>query len=86
MPLMPRSVTEFYWEFMAWLRPLGIQVIINTLPSEVVDPIPCNQDQVHASYDPVSVNRFWRVLVQVDKVFEEFRSRFLGKSSPVHFF
>jgi len=61
-------------------------VIINTLPSEVTNPIRCDEDFVHASYDPEYANRFWRILVQSDKVFKAFRSQFIGKSSPVHFF
>ncbi len=86
LPLIPRSVAAFYREFMSCLHALGIEVTINTLPSEVKHPIPCDQDEVHASYDPVSAHRFWRILVQVDKVFKEFRSHFIGKCSPVHFF
>ena len=86
LPLIPRSVAAFYQEFMASLHALGIEVTINTMPSEVQHPIRCDQDEVHASYDPVYAHRFWRILVQVDKVFKEFRSPFLGKSSPVHFF
>lgn len=86
LPLIPRSVAEFYAEFMASLRALGIQVNINTLPSEVKNPIPCEQDHVHASYDPVYANRFWRILLQIDENFKEFRSHFSGKCSPVHFF
>jgi hypothetical protein len=86
IPLIPRSVSAFYQEFMASLQALGIEVTINTLPSEIKYPIPCDQDEVHASYDPGAVQRFWRILVQVDRVLTEFRSRFLGKSSPVHFF
>jgi hypothetical protein len=86
MPLIPRTVAAFYREFMACLQALGIEVTINTLPSEVQHPIRCDEDEVHGSYDPVSAHRFWRILVQVDKVFKEFRSPFLGKCSPVHFF
>jgi len=61
-------------------------VTINTLPSEVTNPIRCDEDFVHASYDPEYAHRFWRILVQSDKVFKAFRSQFIGKSSPVHFF
>jgi Family of unknown function (DUF5996) len=86
LPLIPRSVAAFYQEFMATLHALGIEVTINTLPSEVKNPIRCEEDEVHASYDPVYAHRFWRILVQVDKVFKEFRSHFIGKCSPVHFF
>ena len=86
LPLIPRSVAAFYKEFMASLHALGIEVTINTLPSEVKHPIRCDEDEVHASYDPVYAHRFWLILVQVDKVFKEFRSHFIGKCSPVHFF
>jgi hypothetical protein len=86
MPLIPRSVADFYREFMEALRSLNINVIINTLPSEVTNPIRCDEDFVHASYDPEYANRFWRILAQSDKVFKAFRSQFIGKSSPVHFF
>ena len=86
LPLIPRSVAAFYREFMACLQALGIEVTINTLPSEVQDPIRCDEDELHASYDPVYAHRFWRILVQVDTVLKEFRSHWIGKSSPVHFF
>jgi len=86
LPLIPRSVAAFYREFMASLQALGIEVTINTLPSEVHNPIRCDEDEVHASYDPVYANRFWRILVQTDTVLKRYRSPFRGKSSPVHFF
>jgi hypothetical protein len=86
MPLIPRSVAAFYREFMDCLRALGIEVTINTLPSEVQNPIHCDIDEVHASYDPVYAQRFWRVLVQTSTVMQRYRAPFLGKSSPVHFF
>ena len=86
MPLIPRTVAAFYREFMACLHALGIEVTINPMPSEVQHPIRCDEDEVHASYDPVYAHRFWRILVQVDKVFKQFRSPFLGKSSPIQFF
>src|SRR5260370_34763022 len=56
------------------------------MPGEIPDPIPFDQDRVHASYDRVSVEKFWRILLSVDTVFNDFRARFIGKSSPVHFF
>ncbi len=84
--LEPRSVADFYREFMAALRSLDIAVKIWTTPVEVPNPIPFEQDSGHASYDADSVNRFWRILVLADTIFKEFRSSFLGKSSPVHFF
>jgi Family of unknown function (DUF5996) len=86
LPLTPRSVADFYREVMAALDDLDIKVKIWTMPVEIPDPIPFEQDQQHASYDPEYANRFWRTLAQVDKVFTQFRSRFIGKSSPVHFF
>ncbi len=86
LPLIPRAVAAFYQEFMACLHALGIEVTINTMPCEVQHPIRCDEDEVHSSYDPVYVHRFWRILVQVDTVLKRYRSFFLGKSSPVHFF
>jgi hypothetical protein len=86
LPLIARSVASFYQEFMAALRALGIEVKINTLPSEVQNPIRFEQDEVHASYDPFYVRRFWHVLVQIESVLKHYRSHFIGKSSPIHFF
>ena len=84
--LQPRLVVDFYRELMSALHSLGIQVKIWTMPVEVSNPIPFDQDTQHASYDPEYANRFWRILVSVDAIFKEFRARFLGKSSPSHFF
>jgi hypothetical protein len=84
--LFPRSVAEFYHEIMGALRALGIDVTVNPLPQEVPNPIRCDEDDVHASYDPEYAQRFWRILVQTDRVFKESRSRFIGKCSPVQFF
>ena len=84
--LYPRSVADFYQEFMRTLSSLGFEVKIWHVPVEVPDPIPFDQDQQHASYDPMYANAFWRVLIQVDEVLKEFRGKFIGKSSPVHFF
>jgi len=86
LPLIPRSVASFYQEFMAALKALGIEVTINPLPSEVANPIRCDEDDMHASYDPVYAQRFWRVLMLTDAVMKRYRSAFLGKCSPVHFF
>jgi Family of unknown function (DUF5996) len=86
LPLMPRSVAAFYDEFMTALHILGIDVTIDTLPCEVKNPIRFNVDNVHASYDKEYANRFWRILVQTDLVMQRFRSSFLGKCSPIHFF
>ena len=84
--LRPKSVAAFYREVMAALSELNIDTRINTTPNEVDPAIPFDQDEEHRSYDPEYANRFWRVLLQSDRVFQEFRSRFCGKSSPVHFF
>jgi len=86
MALSPRSVADFYREFMECLAALGIQVKIWKMPCEVPNPIPFDRDTEHASYDPEYANRFWRILVSTDEIFKEFRARFIGKSSPVHFF
>jgi hypothetical protein len=84
--LVPRSVADFYQELTALLGSLNLEVKISRGPDEVPDPIPFAEDHTHASYDPEYANRFWRILVQSDRVFKEFRSRFIGKCSPVHFF
>jgi len=86
LKLEARSVADFYQEVMKTLRSLDIEVKINARPDEVPDPIPFAEDQEHASYDPEYVGRFWRILLQSAKIFTEFRSRFIGKCSPVHFF
>jgi hypothetical protein len=86
VPLRAQTVAQFYRAVMDALRELGIEVQINTTPNEVDPAIPFDQDDKHASYDPAYANRFWRVLLQSDRVFKEFRSEFCGKCSPVHFF
>ena len=86
LTLAPRSVAEFYSETMAALKSLGIAVSIWSTPVEVEDRTPFEQDDKHAAYDADYAQRFWRVLVQTDRILTEFRSRFIGKVSPVHFF
>jgi hypothetical protein len=86
MGLFPRSVADFYAEYMASLASLGIEVEIHRTPVEFDDPTPFDEDQHHASYDTEYVERFRRILIHCDRVFHQFRSRFLGKCSPVHFF
>lgn len=86
LALAPRSVADFYAELMATLRGVGIDVTIWTTPVEVLNPIPFEQDHVHAAYDAEYAQRLWRILLWSDAVFTEFRGRFIGKSSPVHFF
>jgi hypothetical protein len=85
-PLQPMSVADFYAAFMGRLRRLGIDVHIWTMPSEIVDAVPFEQDRTHAQYDREYVERFRQVLVQAARVMNEFRCRFIGKVSPVHFF
>ncbi len=86
MGLYPRSVADFYSEYMACLRSLGIEVSINPNPVEFDDDTPFDEDWHHESYDAKHVESFRRILINCDRVFKEFRSRFIGKSSPVHFF
>ncbi|HEV2305570.1 MAG TPA: DUF5996 family protein [Candidatus Acidoferrales bacterium] len=86
LALAPRSVADFYREFMDALASLGIRVKIWPMPVEIPNPIRFDEDRVHASYDAEAAHRFWRALVSVNSIFNEFRSRFIGKSSPVHFF
>lgn len=83
--LVPRSVADFYQEVMDTLSASGITVQIWTMPQEVA-PIPFERDRQHTAYDPESVQRLWRILLQADRVMNVFRSRFIGKASPVHFF
>lgn len=84
--LAPMTVAEFYDRTMQTLRDLGIEMTIWTMPVEVADAIPFEQDHQHKSYDADAAQRFWRVLVQTDRVMKQFRSGFIGKVSPVHFF
>jgi len=84
--LRPQPVAKFYREVMNALAEMKLPVTINTTPNEIENPIPFDQDEEHRSYVPEYANRFWRVLLQSDRVFKEFRSRFCGKCSPVHFF
>jgi hypothetical protein len=84
--LQSQSVAKFHEAVMKALNDLELPVKINMLPNEIENPIPFDKDQEHRSYDPEYANWFWRVLVQSDRVFKEFRSRFCGKCSPVHFF
>ncbi len=84
--LAPMAVADFYAAFMETLRGLGIDVHIWTMPSEIENAIPFDRDRRHAQYDPFSAQKFWQALVQADRVMKIFRSRFIGKASPVHFF
>lgn len=84
--LQSRTVADFEMEFLALLKSLGIQVKIWNMPVEIPNPIRFDQDRVHGAYDPRYANTFWRILVTVDSILKEFRSGFIGKVSPVHFF
>ena len=84
--LMPRTVAEFYFELMTALHSLGIDAKVWTMPVEVPRPVRFNLDEAHSSYDAQYAHRFWKILAGVNTVLTEFRSRFIGKVSPVHFF
>jgi len=84
--LAGHSVASFHAAIMAELAQLGIHVAINEMPNELPEPIRFSQDHQHASYDPDAVRRFLQILVNSDRVFKQFRTAFLGKASPVHFF
>lgn len=86
LPLQAESVAAFHSRLFRALSDIGLQVTINGRPNEVADPIPFAEDQVHASYDRDSVRRFHRVLLAADRALKDFKTSFLGKSSPVHFF
>ena len=86
IPLEPMSVATFYRRVMDELRALGISVRIVRSPNEVPSPIPFDADETHRSYDRDAVRRFWEILVQADRILKQFRSRFIGKCSPVHLF
>jgi hypothetical protein len=86
LPLRPQMVADFYHEVMKALAELGVAVKIWPVPVELPDPIPFEQDTVHRAYDRDAVAIFWRIFSWADAVLKEFRARFIGKSSPVHFF
>ncbi|MBV9222361.1 MAG: hypothetical protein JO366_17375 [Methylobacteriaceae bacterium] len=86
LALEPQTVADFYARYMDVLTDIGVPVAINEMPNELANPIRFSQDRVHAAYDAAAARRFWRALVQIDRVLKRFRSGFLGKSSPVHFF
>lgn len=86
IPLRPQSVAVFYREVMRALDELDLPVTIDRMPNELPEAIPFDEDETHRSYDADAAHRFWRVLLQADRVFKKFRARFCGKCSPVHFF
>jgi hypothetical protein len=84
--LAPKSVATFYSEFCDALASLGIAIKIDRVPNELPDPKPFHEDHAPRAYDPDAARLFWHALVQADRVLQRFRTRFIGKSSPVHFF
>jgi hypothetical protein len=84
--LRPQSVAAFYRRLQNEMGKLDFQVNIHVKPNEVPNAIRFDQDESHCAYDPMYANRFWRALVQADRLFKQFRARFVGKCSPVHFF
>ncbi len=86
LPLRQESVADFYRATLDLLGSVGVAVKINLTPNEVPNPIRFPDDRIHAAYDPAAAHRFWRALMQADRVFKLFRTSFIGKASPVHFF
>lgn len=86
LPLRPQPVADFYHEVLAALDGLGLPMKIHPMPNEIPDAMPFDQDQVHASYDAEYANRCWRVMAQTERLLKQFRARYCGKCSPVHFF
>lgn len=84
--LEPQTVASFYGRLMKEMEKLDLRVPICKIPNEVPDPVPFDRDEIHRAYDREYVHRFWLILVQADRVFKQFRARFIGKCSPVHFF
>jgi hypothetical protein len=85
-PLEPQSVAEFYKRLMKELDRLQLHIAMRVTPCEIAEPLPFDQDETHCAYDKAYANRYWQILVQADRVFKQFRVRFIGKCSPVHFF
>ena len=86
MRLRAQSVADFYSQVVAALTELEIRLRIDERPNEIPDAVPFSEDRIHAAYDPIYARCFWRLLVQADRVFKIFRTGFIGKCSPVHFF
>jgi hypothetical protein len=86
LPLAPMAVADFHGRLLALLADPDMEVRIHDLPNELPNPIPFSRDRDHASYDADYAHRFWQVLLNADRAFKEFRARFIGKCSPVHFF
>ena len=85
-PLVPQSVATFYRRAKELLGGLGIAMDINPIPCEIAEPVAFTEDHVHAAYDSAAAHDFWRALIQADRVFKLFRTGFIGKASPTHFF
>ena len=85
-PLKAMTVAAFYRLLMEELERLGLRVAIVRRPCEIAAPIPCDRDETHGSYDSECVNRYWRILVQAERVLRVFRAPFIGKVSPIHYF
>jgi hypothetical protein len=86
LALSPQPVADFYNAVLGALTELGLSIQIHPAPNEIAEAVPFSKDRVHRSYDPEYSQRFWHVLLQADRVFKYFRTGFLGKASPVHFF
>jgi Family of unknown function (DUF5996) len=86
LPLEPQPLADFYHRVIDLLDDIGVAIVIHEMPNEVPNPIRFSEDRTHAAYDPAAAHRFWLALVQADRVFKLFRTGFLGKGSPVHFF
>jgi hypothetical protein len=86
IPLESRPVADYYKDIMSTLESIGISLRIRSTPVEVENGIPFEKDYSHSTYDSDSANKFWRILIQSSRLFTQFRSSFLGKVSPVHFF
>ncbi|HEY3916308.1 MAG TPA: DUF5996 family protein [Stellaceae bacterium] len=86
LPLAPQPIADVYRDVAAIMQRLDIEALINQLPSEMANPIRFSEDRVHRAYDAAAAHDFWRALIQIDRVFRLFRTSFLGKVSPVHFF
>ena len=86
LALEPQTVADFHRRVLLLLNGIGIAIAINEMPNEIPNAIRFSQDRTHHAYDADAAHRFWRALVQADRIFKLFRSSFLGKASPVHFF
>ena len=86
LPLVDQTIADFYTELFAVLAEMGIKVRIHAVPNEIPNPVPFADDREHRAYDPAAVTRFWQALAQITRVFRHFRTSFIGKVSPVHFF